>query len=65
MKKQDYATLAAAIKFQISKCRRITDNRPINVHCEYAIAKLELLAADLSRSLHVDKQTFLKACGIN
>lgn len=64
MKKQDYVTVAAAIKFQINKCRRITDNRPINVACEYAIAKLELLAHDLSRNLHVDKQAFLKACGV-
>lgn len=61
MRKADYALLAQLIK----KYREHYDSSPITgPRCETTIVALESLAHEFASSASVDKQAFLKACGI-
>jgi hypothetical protein len=59
MRKADYTALALIIR------KRLEQNKQYSTpHAAGAIVVLEALAHELSRVLSVDREAFLKACGI-
>lgn len=60
MKKQDYLLLAKVLAAQ----RRNTAMYRCEIEAKGALQALDYVAIVFAESAHVDKQAFLKACGI-
>lgn len=67
MRKSDYQHLAATIRKRTDAAGHVRDNTADPEKLRAADAMLrtfEELAHDLARGLHVDRATFLNACGV-